>query len=112
MCKSIESSWLKILKNFILKVDYPLLLIMKIRFIQYFANFIILILYYLILTMKVRSSVKKMCKGCKVVKYNQKVYIRCKENPRHKQRQLFSTYKLMDNVPLAFNPLNNLCLEA
>lgn len=34
-----------------------------------------------------------MCKGCKVVKYNQKTYIRCKENPRHKQRQLFSTYK-------------------
>ena len=43
--------------------------------------------------MKVRSSVKKMCKGCKVAKYNQKVYIRCNENPRHKQRQLFSTIK-------------------
>lgn len=43
--------------------------------------------------MKVRSSVKKMCKGCKVVKYNQKVYIKCHENPRHKQRQLFSTAK-------------------
>ena len=47
--------------------------------------------------MKVRSSVKKMCKGCKVVKYNQKVYIRCKENPRHKQRQLFSTLKPIIN---------------
>jgi large subunit ribosomal protein L36 len=43
--------------------------------------------------MKVRSSVKKMCKACKVSKYNQKTYIRCKENPRHKQRQLFSTFK-------------------
>lgn len=43
--------------------------------------------------MKVRSSVKRMCKGCKVTKYNQKVYIRCKENPRHKQRQLFSTFQ-------------------
>ena len=43
--------------------------------------------------MKVRSSVKKMCKGCKVMKYNQKTYIRCKDNPRHKQRQLFSTAK-------------------
>jgi ribosomal protein L36 len=41
--------------------------------------------------MKVRSSVKKMCKACRVVKYNQKIYIKCKENPRHKQRQLFST---------------------
>lgn len=46
--------------------------------------------------MKVRSSVKKMCKGCKVVKYNQKTYIKCKENPRHKQRQLFSTAKFIE----------------
>ena len=48
--------------------------------------------------MKVRSSVKKMCKGCKVVKYNQKVYIKCKENPRHKQRQLFSTVKAIESM--------------
>ena len=47
--------------------------------------------------MKVRSSVKKMCKGCKVMKYNQKTYIRCKDNPRHKQRQLFSTAKPIYN---------------
>ncbi len=47
--------------------------------------------------MKVRSSVKRMCKECKVTKYNQKVYIRCKANPRHKQRQLFSTLKMWDN---------------
>lgn len=46
--------------------------------------------------MKVRSSVKKMCKACKAVKYNQKIYIRCKENPRHKQRQLFSTFKMLE----------------
>ena len=50
--------------------------------------------------MKVRSSVKRMCKGCKVSKYNQKVYIRCKLNPRHKQRQLFSTLKAPLNQPL------------
>lgn len=54
--------------------------------------------------MKVRSSVKKMCKGCKVSKYNQKTYIRCKENPRHKQRQLFSTCKAMQQ-PLIFSQL-------
>lgn len=51
--------------------------------------------------MKVRSSVKKMCKGCKVVKYNQKTYIRCKENPRHKQRQLFSTAKFIEQPLIA-----------
>ena len=32
-----------------------------------------------------------MCAGCKVVKYNKKYYVRCLENPRHKQRQKFST---------------------
>jgi large subunit ribosomal protein L36 len=36
--------------------------------------------------MKVRSSVKKMCENCKVVKRHGRVYIIC-ENPKHKQRQ-------------------------
>jgi large subunit ribosomal protein L36 len=36
--------------------------------------------------MKVRSSVKKMCKGCKVVRRGKRVYIIC-ANPKHKQRQ-------------------------
>jgi large subunit ribosomal protein L36 len=43
--------------------------------------------------MKVKASVKKICEGCRVVKYNKKVYIKCNENPRHKQRQRFSTMK-------------------
>ena len=42
--------------------------------------------------MKVRSSIKKMCKACQVVKYNNKNYIKCAENPRHKQRQKFSNF--------------------
>ena len=42
--------------------------------------------------MKVRSAIKKMCAGCSIKKYNQKAYVVCKENPRHKQRQRFSTY--------------------
>lgn len=45
--------------------------------------------------MKVKAAVKKLCDGCKVVKYNKKVYIKCLENPRHKQRQKFSTMKEM-----------------
>lgn len=36
--------------------------------------------------MKVRSSVKKICDGCKIIKRKGKVRIICK-NPRHKQRQ-------------------------
>lgn len=36
--------------------------------------------------MKVRSSVKKMCANCQVVKRRGKIYVVCK-NPKHKQRQ-------------------------
>jgi len=37
--------------------------------------------------MKVRASVKKICKGCQIVKRDNKVYVICKKNPKHKQRQ-------------------------
>ncbi|HEX9974737.1 MAG TPA: 50S ribosomal protein L36 [bacterium] len=36
--------------------------------------------------MKVRSSVKKICESCKIVKRKGRVFVICK-NPRHKQRQ-------------------------
>jgi large subunit ribosomal protein L36 len=37
--------------------------------------------------MKVRASVKKICRGCKVVKRKGVVRVICKTEPRHKQRQ-------------------------
>jgi large subunit ribosomal protein L36 len=37
-------------------------------------------------TMKIRSSVKRICEHCKIVRRRGKVYVIC-ENPRHKQRQ-------------------------
>ncbi|PIZ57553.1 50S ribosomal protein L36 [bacterium (Candidatus Torokbacteria) CG_4_10_14_0_2_um_filter_35_8] len=37
--------------------------------------------------MKVQASVKKRCKHCKIVKRKKRVYVICKKNPRHKQRQ-------------------------
>lgn len=37
--------------------------------------------------MKVRSSVKKRCMHCKIVKRRGIVRVICKHNPRHKQRQ-------------------------
>ncbi|KAF2751978.1 hypothetical protein M011DRAFT_454838 [Sporormia fimetaria CBS 119925] len=42
--------------------------------------------------MKVRSSVKKLCDGCKSVrrKKGRYVYIICSKNPKHKQRQVIS----------------------
>jgi len=36
--------------------------------------------------MKVRSSVKKICKDCKILRRNGRVVCICK-NPKHKQRQ-------------------------
>ncbi len=36
--------------------------------------------------MKVRSSVKRICDKCKIVKRRRVVYVIC-ENPKHKQRQ-------------------------
>ncbi|MBT6293627.1 50S ribosomal protein L36 [bacterium] len=37
--------------------------------------------------MKVRSSVKKMCKDCKVIRRKGVVRIICKVSKKHKQRQ-------------------------
>ena len=37
--------------------------------------------------MKVRSSVKRMCEGCKVVIRKRVVRIICAKDPKHKQRQ-------------------------
>ena len=36
--------------------------------------------------MKVRSSVKRICDKCKIVKRRRIVYVIC-DNPKHKQRQ-------------------------
>lgn len=36
--------------------------------------------------MKVRSSVKKMCNNCKIIRRKGTVRVICK-NPKHKQRQ-------------------------
>ncbi|MBD3366104.1 50S ribosomal protein L36 [candidate division WWE3 bacterium] len=37
--------------------------------------------------MKVRPSVKKICKDCKLIKRKGVLYVYCKRNPRHNQRQ-------------------------
>ena len=38
-------------------------------------------------TMKVRSSVKKICEHCKIVRRKGVVRVICTRNPKHKQRQ-------------------------
>ncbi|MAE28854.1 MAG: 50S ribosomal protein L36 [Planctomycetota bacterium] len=37
--------------------------------------------------MKVRSSVRRMCMNCKIVRRRGVVRVICKSDPRHKQRQ-------------------------
>lgn len=37
--------------------------------------------------MKVRSSVRRICENCKIVKRKGIVRVICSANPRHKQRQ-------------------------
>lgn len=37
--------------------------------------------------MKVKSSVKKICADCKIVKRKGRVRVVCSKNPKHKQRQ-------------------------
>lgn len=56
--------------------------------------------------MKVRTSIKKMCAGCHIVRYNRKNYVKCNENPRHKQRQRFSTVSPLHTYPLPTVPLS------
>ncbi len=37
--------------------------------------------------MKVRSSVKKICPDCKIIRRKGSVRVICKKNPKHNQRQ-------------------------
>ncbi|HEY4489633.1 MAG TPA: 50S ribosomal protein L36 [Candidatus Paceibacterota bacterium] len=37
--------------------------------------------------MKVRASVKKICRHCQIVRRHGILYVICKANKRHKQRQ-------------------------
>ena len=37
--------------------------------------------------MKVKSSVKKICMNCKLIRRKGVIRIICKKNPRHKQKQ-------------------------
>ncbi|GBF96546.1 hypothetical protein Rsub_09129 [Raphidocelis subcapitata] len=41
--------------------------------------------------MRVRGSVRKLCEYCFVVRRRGKLFVMCKKNPKHKQRQLYTT---------------------
>jgi large subunit ribosomal protein L36 len=45
--------------------------------------------------MKVRGAIKKFCGSCKMVRRGKRVYVICSADPKHKQRQGFSTLAVL-----------------
>ena len=41
--------------------------------------------------MKVRSAVRRLCVECYLVRRKRRLYVQCRKNPKHRQRQGFST---------------------
>ena len=46
--------------------------------------------------MKVRASVKKICKDCQLIRRHGVLIVRCKKNPKHKQKQ---SLKIKESKP-------------
>ena len=57
--------------------------------------------------MKVRSSVKARCKDCYVVRRKSRIYVYCKSNPKHKQRQGFHTIACNSSTTCKCNPFSS-----
>jgi ribosomal protein L36 len=55
--------------------------------------------------MKVRSSVKTMCDACRIVRRKGRIYVICKRDPKHKQRQGFHTMTSLIHDTNAFPQL-------
>jgi len=47
--------------------------------------------------MKVKSSVRRVCSACYTVRRKRRLYVECKKNPKHKQRQGIHTWTLSEN---------------
>ncbi|WCJ29631.1 Ribosomal protein L36 [Euphorbia peplus] len=54
--------------------------------------------------MKVRSSVKKMCEFCQIIKRRGRVFVICSSNPKHKQRQGMSSFAFEGLTSAEANP--------
>ena len=53
--------------------------------------------------MKVRSSVKRICDGCSVVRRKGRIYIICSKNPRHKQVR-YAVHVCVNSTQVDFVP--------
>jgi len=62
--------------------------------------------------MKVKSSIKRMCGFCQIIRRGKYLYVRCQKNNRHKQRQGYHTLNQSFNLgdknfcECSYNPTN------
>ena len=52
---------------------------------------------------KVKTRLRKRCKSCFFVWRNGRLYVECKEHPRHKQHHVSSLLKGYDNIPHGYH---------
>lgn len=57
--------------------------------------------------MKVRSSIRRMCKHCRVVNRGKKRFVYCTESPKHKQRQGYHTFAINGPCSCAVDSLSS-----
>lgn len=55
---------------------------------------------------KVKTRLRKRCKSCFFVWRNGRLYVECKEHPRHKQHHIDSLLKGYDNIPHGYHVPN------
>ena len=53
---------------------------------------------------KAKTRLRKRCKHCFFVWRNGRIYVECKEHPRHKQHHKTSLLKGFDNIPNGYDP--------
>jgi len=56
--------------------------------------------------MKVRSSIRRMCKHCRVVNRGKKRFVYCTESPKHKQRQGYHTFAVNESCSCDLDSLS------
>lgn len=62
--------------------------------------------------MRVRSAIKLQCKFCYYTRSGASRYVRCKANPRHKQRQGFHTLiNIENNIENSVSELSGLTFD-
>ncbi|RMZ95605.1 39S ribosomal mitochondrial, partial [Brachionus plicatilis] len=52
---------------------------------------------------KVKTRLRKRCKSCFFVWRNGRLYVECKEHPRHKQHHVDSLLKGYENIPHGYH---------